>query len=61
MKGGYFSKIAEGEIIREKRMKSHYEMKKFKQKCITCKNKRTDLCHITRDIEGNLKCAFYED
>ena len=57
MRGGYFSKIAEGEINREKRMK----MLAFKKKCRTCKNKETDLCHITQDIEGKLKCAFYEE
>lgn len=57
MRGGYFSKIAESEINREKRMK----MMAFKKKCKTCKNKTTDLCHITQDMEGNYKCVFYEE
>ena len=61
MRGSYLAKIVDGEVQREKRRKEFYELKKFKQKCKTCKNQSTDICHITRDIEGNLKCAFYED
>lgn len=56
MRGGYFSKIAEGEINRERRMK----MMAFKKKCRTCKNKTTDLCSIVQGIDGKLRCANYE-
>lgn len=56
MRGSYLAKIVESEINRERRMK----MTAFKKKCKTCKNKGTDLCHITQDIEGNLKCVNYE-
>ena len=56
MRGGYYSKIAESEINREKRMK----MMAFKKKCRTCKNKTTDLCHIVEAIDGKLQCVNYE-
>lgn len=60
MRGGYFSKITEGEINREKRMKEFCERKKHREKCKTCKNKTTDLCHTVRNIDGELQCVFYE-
>ena len=28
--------------------------------CSYCKNRYLDLCHIKKDIEGNLKCTYYE-
>lgn len=28
--------------------------------CINCKNRNTDLCEIRKDIEGTLKCRYYE-
>ena len=28
--------------------------------CSNCKNKGTDLCCITKDINGVLKCCYYE-
>lgn len=62
MRGSKLAEIVEGEINREKRMKDFYERRKLhKEKCSKCKNRKTDICHITRDIEGNLKCAFYEE
>jgi len=27
--------------------------------CSNCKNRELDLCNITRDIEGTLKCCYY--
>lgn len=27
--------------------------------CSNCKNRRTNLCEIRRDIKGNLKCSNY--
>lgn len=56
MRGSYLAKIIDEEIKREKRKK---EMM-FRRKCKTCKNKETDLCHITKDIDGKLKCVNYE-
>ena len=54
------------DIMREYEKKKRYEIKiklqKFhRQNCINCKNKGTDKCNITKDIEGNLKCAFKEE
>ena len=57
MRGSYLAEIVEGEIRREKRLKEIA----FKKKCKTCKNKSTGICHITKDIEGNLKCVNYEE
>ena len=28
--------------------------------CTNCKNRNKDLCNITRDINRNLRCAYYE-
>lgn len=55
-------------IIREYAKKRRYKVNKeraeldlFKRKvCFNCKNKKTDLCSIRRNIEGNLQCAFKE-
>ena len=63
MRGSYNAKLVESDIIREQRNKEHVLRKKFRiQKCSKCKNRvKPEICHITRDIEGNLKCVFYED
>jgi len=55
-------------IMREYRKKKYYKENKrrselqnfMKQNCINCKNKTTDLCKITRNIDGQLQCAFKE-
>lgn len=60
MRGSYLAKIVESEINREKRLKEIYDRKDFRMKCKSCKNRATDLCHITQDIEGKLKCINYE-
>lgn len=41
--------------------KSRSELQKFiKENCKDCKNKKTDLCTITRNIDGILQCVFRE-
>ena len=57
MRGSYNAKLVESDIIREQRKKEHIFRK---TKCSKCKNKLTGICHITKDIEGNLKCVNYE-
>lgn len=55
-------------IIREYAKKRRYkankeraELELFKRKvCSNCKNKKTDVCSIRRNIEGSLQCAFKE-
>lgn len=50
------------EYEQEKRYKKMIEVQKFqKENCINCKNKKTDKCNITRDINNQLKCAFKEN
>ena len=47
---------------RKKRYEQKIEMQEFQRKnCINCKNKKTSKCHITRDLNNKLVCAFYED
>ena len=61
------SRIAESIMIEYER-KKRFERKKQKkelekfiiEKCINCKNKNTDKCNIKKDIDGNLKCVYYE-
>ena len=52
------------EYVKKKRYESNRkraELDLFKRKvCANCKNKDTDLCHIARNIDGNLQCAFKE-
>jgi len=62
MKGSYLAAIIESDMLREKRMKSLCVKKKkyIDEKCKTCANRKTDLCHITEDIEGNTKCINYK-
>lgn len=46
---------------RYKRNKERAEFELFKRKvCADCKNKDTDLCHINRNINGDLQCVFKE-
>lgn len=46
---------------RYKRNKEKTEMELFKRKvCGDCKNKGTNLCHIVRNINGDLQCVFKE-
>lgn len=41
--------------------KQRTELELFiKKVCKNCKNKKTDLCHITRNIDGVLQCVFKE-
>ena len=52
-------------IMREYRKQKQYEDNRrwsemqnyIKINCINCKNKRTDLCEIRRNIDGNLQCV----
>lgn len=45
----------------KKKYEEKAEIKKFeKENCTNCKNKKTVKCHITRDLNGKLKCAFIE-
>ncbi len=55
-------------IIKEYKKKKRYiankewsETQKFiKENCVNCKNRNTDLCSITRNIEGKQQCVFKE-
>ena len=62
MKGSYLAQVVDEEIKREKRRKEKYAKKDnfAKEYCFRCKNKTTDLCHITQNIKGKLKCINYE-
>ena len=35
--------------------------KYIEQKCDRCKNKSTDLCHITKNIVGKWQCVYLEE
>jgi hypothetical protein len=52
------------EYKKEKRVKANKERAEFelfkRKVCADCKNKHTDLCHIVRNINGDLQCAFKE-
>lgn len=62
MRGSYLAKIVEAEIKREERLRKKYsKTHEFIEKtCSKCKNNNTTLCHITKDIEGNIKCVNYK-
>lgn len=55
-------------VMKEYKNKKRYEKNKLwseeqnfvKQNCVNCKNKTTNLCHINRNIEGKLNCAYKE-
>lgn len=50
------------EYKEESKYKKMIELQKFEEEnCINCKNKKTDKCNITRDINNQLKCAFKEN
>lgn len=61
------SYIAEN-IDREYRNKKRYEankrrsqIEKFKRNnCINCKNKNSNLCNVTININGELQCVYKE-
>lgn len=60
MRGSKLAGIIESDMIREQRRKENILRRKFRrEKCDRCKNKTTDLCHITKDIDGKLKCVNY--
>lgn len=40
-------------------MKTTYETYTIKL-CINCKNRESNLCEIRKDINGTLKCVYYE-
>lgn len=61
MRGSYLAKLVESDMKREQRLKSTYAKKKYiREKCSSCKNKTTDLCHIVEAIDGKLRCVNYE-
>ena len=53
-------------IMREIEKRQRFKEKMFKKKiedfvlnnCAKCKNKETELCHITKDINNNFSCPF---
>ena len=53
-------------IAREYEKKQRFKEKMYKRKiegfvlnnCSKCKNKDTQLCHITKDINNNFNCTF---
>ncbi|MEE1142867.1 MAG: hypothetical protein U0L22_04460 [Bacteroidales bacterium] len=64
MKKSYIADNIIREYAKKKRYKANKERAEldlFKRKvCFNCKNKKTDLCSIRRNIDGNLQCAFKE-
>lgn len=52
------------EYTRKKRYKENKrwtELREFeKENCMECKNRKTELCNIERNIEGKLQCVFKE-
>ncbi len=53
-------------IMRDYAKKKRYESNKkwseiqkfVKENCIDCENKNTNLCEISRNINGNLQCVY---
>ena len=46
---------------RVKANKERAEMELFTRKvCADCENKGTNLCHVVRNINGDLQCVFKE-
>lgn len=61
MKKSYIAENIMREYERKKRYELKVELQKFhRQNCMNCKNKDTDKCDIRKDINGNLKCIYYE-
>ena len=52
------------EYIKKKRVKENKERAEFelfkRKVCVDCKNKGTNLCHVVRNINGDLQCVFKE-
>ena len=64
MRNSYIADNIMQEYIKKKRYKQNKERAEldlFKRKvCADCKNKDTNLCHIARNINGDLQCVFKE-
>lgn len=49
------------EYKNKKKYQQKIEIQEFQRKyCINCKNKKSNECHITRDLNNKLICAFNE-
>lgn len=64
MRNSYIADNIMQEYIKKKRYihnRERAEMELFKRKvCADCENKNTNLCHIVRNINGDLQCVFKE-
>lgn len=64
MRNSYIADNIMQDYIKKKRYKQNKEkaeMELFKRKvCADCKNKDTNLCHVVRNISGDLQCVFKE-
>ena len=61
MKKSYIADSIMREYEKKKRYETKIKLQKFhRQNCISCKNRLTDKCDIRKDIQGNLKCVYYE-
>lgn len=64
MKKSYIADNIIREYAKKRRYKANKERAELdlfrREVCSNCKNKKTDLCSIRRNIEGNLQCAFKE-
>lgn len=62
MRNNYMIDSIMSEYNRKKRNKERLrrqELDNFiKENCIKCKNRKTQLCHIVRDIENELSCPY---
>lgn len=57
----YVKPRAEREIIykKDETFKEKYENFR-KNHCEKCKNRKSDLCEIHKDLDGNLKCEYFD-
>lgn len=61
MRKSYIANSIMKEYEKKKKFELKVKLQKFhKENCINCKNRLTDKCNITKDIQGNLKCVFKE-
>ena len=64
MRKSYIADNILREYQKEKRYKENKERAElqafFKNNCTDCKNKKTKLCHIVKNINGDFQCAFKE-
>lgn len=61
MRKSYIADSIMREYEKKKRYETKIKLQKFhRQNCINCKNRLTDKCDIRKDIQGNLKCVYYE-